>query len=305
VVNELTFYSNVLALFGQWKELNPGKAVFFVLDQIELFAKSKQNLLYSLLNLMQEREMSVAIIGIASVLHIMDMLEKRVKSRFSDRYTLFLPNSSIERAQHILRNVLLLPPDMSKDGYGQQWNSEIEALLEDKRFCELLARELDINSEPQALFNLVRLAIKDIDEQHSFLTVEDFISASLFHHTDSKLQGLKGAPALEMGLLVAMKILEEDKREEYNFEVVYDQFNKFARDEFMNVSKSTAFVAFQSLLEQELIKRVARRSEENATPIEYLMVRLMPTPSQIEEVLKDKECMLPQSLVTWGTKWVA
>lgn len=104
-----------------------------MLDQIELFAKSKQNLLYSLLNLMQEREMSVAIIGIASVLvfphhdadqpggfilttfclwfgpqHIMDMLEKRVKSRFSDRYTLFLPNSSIERAQHILRFLFYL-----------------------------------------------------------------------------------------------------------------------------------------------------------------------------------------------------
>jgi len=187
-----------------------------------------------------------------------------------------------------------------------------------------------------------RLAIKDIDEQHSFLTVEDFISASLFHHTDSKLQGLKGsfalelillndqiifffpthsgAPALEMGLLVAMKILEEDKREEYNFEVVYDQFNKFARDEFMNVSKSTAFVvrrnvllgeiisliglglqAFQSLLEQELIKRVARRSEENATPIEYLMVRLMPTPSQIEEVLKDKVYLLLLLLCSFST----
>jgi Cdc6-like AAA superfamily ATPase len=108
------------------------QAVFFVLDQMELFTKSKQNLLYSLLNLMQEKEPPVAIIGMAGVLvractqpplptlhtltqrsidgllglvaqHIMDMLEKRVKSRFSDRYILFLPNASMEQALHILR----------------------------------------------------------------------------------------------------------------------------------------------------------------------------------------------------------
>jgi xanthosine utilization system XapX-like protein len=44
------------------------QAVFFVLDQMELFTKSKQNLLYSLLNLMQEKEPPVAIIGMAGVL---------------------------------------------------------------------------------------------------------------------------------------------------------------------------------------------------------------------------------------------
>lgn len=77
-------------------------------------------------------------------------------------------------------------------------------------------------------------------------------------------------------------------------------------------------------MELELVKKVARRAEEKATPKEYLMVRLMPTPQQIEEVLKDKvhsssphlchlaliqgcaqESTLPQSVITWGTKWVA
>jgi hypothetical protein len=67
-VTELTFHSNVVAMLGRWKEVNPGKAVFFVLDQIELFAKTKQNLLYSLLNLMQEKEPPVAIIGLAGAL---------------------------------------------------------------------------------------------------------------------------------------------------------------------------------------------------------------------------------------------
>jgi xanthosine utilization system XapX-like protein len=179
-ISELTFHSTVLAMLNRWKQVNPGRvhllrslrttndthththttrhahdqhvltisivfhvqAVFFVLDQMELFTKSKQNLLYSLLNLMQEKEPPVAIIGMAGVLvrltlvppapptarlpllhalthtqrsidgfcllglvaqHIMDMLEKRVKSRFSDRYILFLPNASIEQALHILR----------------------------------------------------------------------------------------------------------------------------------------------------------------------------------------------------------
>ncbi len=153
-----------------------------------------------------------------------------------------------------------------------------------------------------------------------------------------------------MGLLVAMKLFEEDKIEEYNFEMVYDRFQKFARDEFMSVTKPTAFAvclilarttrpahapphththhrtrtrttahapphthhrtrardqrhthsrdtaqAFESLLEQELIKKVARRAEETATPKGFLMVRLMPIPAQIEAVLRDPVC-LPFSL---------
>lgn len=44
-----------------------------------------------------------------------------------------------------------------------------------------------------------------------------------------------------MGLLVAMKLFEDEKKVEYNFEMVYERFHKFARDEFMNVTKPTAF----------------------------------------------------------------
>lgn len=47
--------------------------------------------------------------------------------------------------------------------------------------------------------------------------------------------------------------------------------------------------AFESLLELEVIKKVGtRRTDGKATPKEYLMVRLMPTPAQIEDLLKDK-----------------
>lgn len=42
-----------------------------MLDQLELFAKSKQNLLYSLLNLMQEKEPPIAIVGISSVMVVL------------------------------------------------------------------------------------------------------------------------------------------------------------------------------------------------------------------------------------------
>jgi hypothetical protein len=86
--------------------------------------------------------------------HIMDMLEKRVKSRFSDRYILFLPNASMEQAIHILRyqpfphtrfarvainellmlsasfaharrHVLLLPEGFSDHPHAKEWNSRV------------------------------------------------------------------------------------------------------------------------------------------------------------------------------------
>lgn len=64
--------------------------VVLVLDHFEGFAESrKQTLLYNLFDLTQSASVQVAVIGLTSRLDAVDMLEKRLKSRFSHRQLLF------------------------------------------------------------------------------------------------------------------------------------------------------------------------------------------------------------------------
>ncbi|KAK9866078.1 hypothetical protein WJX84_011676 [Apatococcus fuscideae] len=67
------------------------KAVVFVLDEFDLFAKgTRQTLLYNLLDAMQATDMQAAVVGMSCRLDVMEMLEKRVRSRFSHTTRLIL-----------------------------------------------------------------------------------------------------------------------------------------------------------------------------------------------------------------------
>ncbi|PWA50883.1 dynamin central domain-containing protein [Artemisia annua] len=67
------------------------KTVIFVLDEFDLFAQGKQRLLYSLLDAMQSVSSQAVVIGVSCRLDADQLLEKRVRSRFSHRKLLFLP----------------------------------------------------------------------------------------------------------------------------------------------------------------------------------------------------------------------
>ncbi|CAL5350261.1 unnamed protein product [Camellia sinensis] len=88
------------------------KTVIFVLDEFDLFAQGKQRLLYSLLDAMQSVTSQAIVIGVSCRLDADQLLEKRVRSRFSHRKLLFLPPSK-EDLQRLLKHILVLPTDSS------------------------------------------------------------------------------------------------------------------------------------------------------------------------------------------------
>nr|GMD18491.1 origin of replication complex subunit 4 [Ipomoea batatas] len=69
------------------------KTVIFVLDEFDLFTQGKQRLLYSLLDAMQSVTSQAVVIGVSCRLDADQLLEKRVRSRFSHRKLIFLPPS--------------------------------------------------------------------------------------------------------------------------------------------------------------------------------------------------------------------
>lgn len=68
------------------------KSVVLVLDEFDLFAYHKnQSLLYNLFDIAQSKQNPLCVIGITCRLDVVELLEKRVKSRYSHRAILTFP----------------------------------------------------------------------------------------------------------------------------------------------------------------------------------------------------------------------
>lgn len=72
---------------GNKDGVTAAKSIVIVLDEFDLFVTHpRQTLLYNLFDIAQARKAPIAVIGLTTKVDVTEMLEKRVKSRFSHRY---------------------------------------------------------------------------------------------------------------------------------------------------------------------------------------------------------------------------
>eukprot|EP00752_Nemacystus_decipiens_P011241 g9990.t1 len=92
-----------------------GVPVIFVLDVFERFTCRKpQTLLYALLDLCQDKTICAAVVGLSVNLNVLDVAEKRVKSRFSFRQIRF-PRQDLNSIVSILADALTVPEGNDND----------------------------------------------------------------------------------------------------------------------------------------------------------------------------------------------
>lgn len=73
---------------------NNSQRLIFIIEEFDLFcAHHNQTLLYNLFDVAQSAQTPICVLGISCRLDVVVLLEKRVKSRFSHRQILLLPNS--------------------------------------------------------------------------------------------------------------------------------------------------------------------------------------------------------------------
>lgn len=114
------------------------QSVVFVIDEFDMFAAHpRQTLLYNLFDIAQSRKAPVAVLGCTTRLDVVEMLEKRVKSRFSHRYVyLSLPRTLPAYWQICRQGLMVDKPDASRDGidvglegydeFRKYWSRKIE-----------------------------------------------------------------------------------------------------------------------------------------------------------------------------------
>ncbi|KAL7001064.1 origin recognition complex subunit 4 [Sarracenia purpurea var. burkii] len=262
------------------------KTVIFVLDEFDLFAQGKQRLLYSLLDAMQSVTSQAVVIGVSCRLDADQLLEKRVRSRFSHRKLLFLSPSKVD-LQRLVRHILILPTDSGlPHDYVIEFNAKLLNILAEERFKQLLDTLSDSDSTCNRLLRFLFSAVCNMDLESGFLSFENFNDALSSIQRQPKLECLKDCSILELYMLVCMRRLEVKEQESYNFNSVMKEY-KNIHESFQTsdyYAKNVCLRAIEHLLERELITFMDHRG--NNQSIEFRPMKLLISYHELYQGLK-------------------
>lgn len=280
------------------------KSVVFILDSFDLFTHHKnQMLLCNLFDFTRSANTPIAIVGLTRRLDVTEMLEKRLRSRYSHRQILLLCDYRFEEYLDMTRSLLSLPNSFTDKVYLKEWRHHIEELLMNPKVLTILRKQHAISPNLHTLKSLLMLPVCKLGISGPFLDPTHFVFAYSMVNQDGMSVMLRGVSILELCLVIAMKhLVKNSTSETFNFEMVYDEYRRFTNQvsshsvEFF--SKPVAMKAFEHLISLEFVYP----EDEGSTTIqrEYQTVMLLLTEDQIERaVLSYPNC--PTDVVQWAT----
>ncbi|KAL4422006.1 hypothetical protein ABPG77_005436 [Micractinium sp. CCAP 211/92] len=296
------------------------KSVVFVLDEFDLFAakRSKQTLLYNLLDALQTSGMQAAVIGLTCRHDVVEMLEKRVKSRFSHRkLDLSLPTSVLpvaaredgetgkrqeaqDGALGVLQSMLILPPGFPHADWAAQWNASVGAACGGAALRSALQRCINIYPSLRVLASIADVAAA------SALRAGQLSTSALLAAVERQLgqrkamvNSIASLPILDLALLVAVHRLTAKGCEDLNFEMAHHEFQRYAvRADVDKYSRTAVAKAWDHLLSEGLVAFVDPRSEGRAGSRPYAAAYLLAPREEVAEgLLSHWNC--PQALREW------
>ncbi|RZC54339.1 hypothetical protein C5167_013184 [Papaver somniferum] len=228
------------------------------------------------------------------------LLEKRVRSRFSHRKLLFLPPSK-EDIQILLEHILSLPADSSfPHDYVVEFNEKIRCILGDQRFKEILTKLSDADSSVNNLLSFLFRCICNMDiKESTFLSIKNFETASKSIHQQPKRESLQDCSTLEHYFLVCMKRLETKEQNSYNFNSVMKEY-KVIHDAFpiyvTHYERDRCLMAFEHLEQHGLISFEDVRGQNPS--VQFRSVKLLVSSHQLQESLNANSSSIPGKIRT-------
>uniref|UniRef100_A0A3P8V8H7 Origin recognition complex subunit 4 n=1 Tax=Cynoglossus semilaevis TaxID=244447 RepID=A0A3P8V8H7_CYNSE len=299
-----SFAENLAFLLEALKkgDRSSSRPVLFILDEFDLFAHHKnQTLLYNLFDVAQSAQAPIAVVGLTCRLDVLELLEKRVKSRFSHRQIHLL--STLTFCQYVQRvqTQLSLPENFPDKKFGQEWNKSITTLCKDASVEEVLRRHFNTSKDFRSMHALLMLCLSRVSVSKPVLKPADVLEASKLRFADAKGNMLHGLSILELCLIIAMKHLNDVYEDEpFNLQMVHNEFKKFLQrksNSMYNFEQPVIMKAFEHLQQLELIRPVD--SSTAKIQKEYQLMRLMLNHSQIMEALQ-KYPQCPTDVKQWA-----
>ncbi|KAF8947024.1 origin recognition complex subunit 4 [Haplosporangium gracile] len=316
--------------------------IIFILDEFDLFAQhTKQSLLYNLFDVAQSAEWPIAVIGVTCRMDALELLEKRVKSRFSHRHYYTFPPGDYHDYIDICKNALLLTPadleiqtdvmmvgteHRTAEAFLKEFNQRVKILFEDGGFSKVVQRIFDLMKDVRAFYRLCFGPVAELSKDSPYLQASQFYESGLQQRVDNKTELLKGTSLLELSLLIAIKHLVEREVISFNFEMVYDEYKDFmdmavVRGTMASSASSLGMSSGGSIASSDGVslrlykKAVALKAFEHLVeaellrpvdsaskgPKEYRMMRVMLDASQISDVVL-KHRDCPTIVARWAIR---
>ncbi|KAK3753290.1 hypothetical protein QZH41_015229, partial [Actinostola sp. cb2023] len=279
------------------------QSILFVLDEFDLFVHHKnQSLLYNLFDVSQSAQTPICVIGLTCRLDVVELLEKRVKSRFSHRQIHLFNSSSFGEYLEIVRSILSLPSSFSNETFCKSWNDNLEDLIESSEAQEVLRQQFSVTKDIKSLHKLLTLPVCHLSIDHPFLIPADLQRSRKDLCVDHKEAMLHGLSVLELCLIVAMKhLLAIHAGDPFNFEMIFKEYKRFTQrsgHSAQSFHRDVVFKAFEHLLALELIKPVDGTSKH--VQKEYRLMALLLNVKQIMDAV-DKYPECPTDVKHWAT----
>ncbi|CAL1598527.1 unnamed protein product [Knipowitschia caucasica] len=299
-----SFAENLAFLLEALKkgDRSSSRPVLFLLDEFDLFVHHKnQTLLYNLLDVSQSAQAPVAVVGLTCRLDVLELLEKRVKSRFSHRQIHLFCNTTFPEYVRRVQTLLQLPDTFPDQRFLQDWNSSVQALCEHRSVEDVLQRHFNSSKDFRSLHVLLVLCLSRVSASKPSIAPADVVEASRTYFADAKANMLHGLSILELCLIIAMKHLSElYDGEPFNLQMVHNEFKKFLQrksSSMYNFEQPVIMKAFEHLQQLELIRPLD--SSGARTQREFQLVRLLLDTSQITEALQ-RYPQCPTDLKQWA-----
>jgi len=234
------------------------KPIVFILDEFDSFCSHKnQTLLYNLFDVCQSRAVPICVLGISSQIDVTELLEKRVKSRFSHRHLYMWPLVDAKSHLEMAVTLLTLPSDVSNI-----WNSDIEQLFNTsavkKLFNGLYNVDKSFSKLKQFLYWAVLFMAKSQSSQLEYNHLETAkASCFLMDASNSLTDQVLDLPILELCILIAIKHLSQIyDNEPFNFEMVYHELVKFKRRKMPSMTEERSVItkSWENLVSLELVQ---------------------------------------------------
>jgi len=315
-----SYEENICFLKQSLEQIGKAKAVVFVLDELDALTQrtKQQTTLYNLFDALQSASVLACVVGVTTRHDVIELLEKRVQSRFSHRKILIsVPqvgkapsgtggsSASDPTPIEFLKEILLHPPSKT-DPNITKFNSSVAKALSSRSLQEAIAAATAGSYSTRWLCNVGLLSIAQVDRRKCVLEAV---------HTQSAMSTIIAMEAgqedlvpqlsvLQLYLLVAFCRLAKKDAKYCNFQTALNEYTSLLRsnsDTCEKFSHSTALRAFEDLITSGMIGREGHTSAATSPLLEYQQVCLLLSPAEIEAGLK-KHPNCPSILQQWLAK---
>ncbi|CUS24846.1 LAQU0S20e01178g1_1 [Lachancea quebecensis] len=209
-------------------------SVIFIFDEIDTFAGPvRQTLLYNLFDMVEHARVPVCIIGCTTKMNVVEHLEKRVKSRFSQRIVYVPTINTLETFKTAIYEQLYVP----KVHYcAKKWNECIQKELrgDKSELNRIIKNNFETFRSTAHLMNSLRVLIQ---KENSIEGLLNGIQSCRWIHSynenqlDSSLSAkVKSLSDLELALLIAAGRVSLKTEDNVNFNLAYAEYSNMVKD---------------------------------------------------------------------------